>query len=325
MKRREFFFAVAGGASAIWPVAARAQQMRRIGVLLVTTENDPESHMRAAALEEGLRRLGWIVGRNISVDYRWYGGRLDYARAAAAELLKFSPDMILANANTAAQALQEINRDVPIVFTVVTDPVGSGFVKSLALPGGNMTGFANQPVEGAKFVDLLKQIAPGVKRASVLVGNSPSSDALYLSAEQAGPTFSVETTKVVVREPSIIEPVLTALGNSPNAGLIIPGDTITASYRDLIVKLTAAHRIPSVYGFKFFATAGGLLSYGIDVTGQFIEATSYIDRILRGEKPADLPVQQPTKYSLVINLKTAKALGLPVPPMLLAAADDVIE
>jgi putative tryptophan/tyrosine transport system substrate-binding protein len=323
MKRREFIALV--GAAASWPLVAHAQQMRRIGVLLNTSENDAESHTRAAALEEGLKKRGWIVGRNISIDYRWYGGRLDYARAAAAELLKLSPDLVLANANSATQALKEIDRDVPVVFTVVTDPVGSGFVESLARPGGNITGFANQPVEGAKFVDLLKQIAPGVQRVSVMVGNSPSGDALYLSAEQAAPKVSIETTKVVVREPSIIEPALTALGNSSNPGLIIPGDTVTASYRELIVKLAAAHRIPAVYGFKFFATAGGLLSYGIDVTGQFLEATSYIDRILRGEKPADLPVQQPTKFSLVINLKTAKALGLTVPSTLLATADEVIE
>jgi putative ABC transport system substrate-binding protein len=323
MKRREFIALV--GAAASWPLVAHAQQMRRIGVLLNTSENDAESHTRAAALEEGLKKRGWIVGRNISIDYRWYGGRLDYARAAAAELLKLSPDLVLANANSATQALKEIDRDVPVVFTVVTDPVGSGFVESLARPGGNITGFANQPVEGAKFVDLLKQIAPGVQRVSVMVGNSPSSDALYLSAEQAAPKVSIETTKVVVREPSIIEPALTALGNSSNPGLIIPGDTVTASYRELIVKLAAAHCIPAVYGFKFFATAGGLLSYGIDVTGQFLEATSYIDRILRGEKPADLPVQQPTKFSLVINLKTAKALGLTVPSTLLATADEVIE
>lgn len=324
MKRRDFVTLLAGAAASL-PFAAHAQQMRRLGVLLVTSENDAESNTRAAALEEALRKLGWIVGRNISIDYRWYGGRLDYARAAAAELLKLSPDIMLANANTAAQALQEINRDVPVVFTTVTDPVGSGFVKSLALPGGNMTGFTNQPVEGAKFVDLLKQIAPGVQHVSVMVGDCSSCDALYLSAEQAAPKVLVETTKVVVREPSIIEPVLTALGNTSNPGLIIPGDTITASYRELVVKLAAAHRIPSVYGFKFFATAGGLLSYGVDVTGQFVQAASYIDRILRGEKPADLPVQQPTKFSLVINLKTANALGLVVPPTLLAIADEVIE
>jgi putative ABC transport system substrate-binding protein len=323
MKRREFIALV--GAAASWPLVAHAQQMRRIGVLLNTSENDAESHTRAAALEEGLKKLGWIVGRNISIDYRWYGGRLDYVRAAAAELLKLSPDIILANANPATLALQEIDRDIPVVFTVVTDPVGSGFVENLARPGRNITGFTNQPVEGAKFVDLLRQIAPGVQRVSVMVGNSPSSDALYLSAEQAGPKFSIETTKVVVREPSIIEPALTALGNSPNPGLIIPGDTVTSSYREIIVKLAAAHRIPAVYGFKFFATAGGLLSYGIDVTRQFVEAASYIERILRGEKPADLPVQQPTKFSLVINLKTAKALGLTVPPTLLSLADEVIE
>jgi putative ABC transport system substrate-binding protein len=324
MKRREFI-AVVGGVAAIWPIAARAQQMRRIGVLLVTSEDDPESQARIVAFENGLSKLGWSVGRNVRIDYRWYQGQTGRARAAAAELLKLSPDVMLANANTATQALHELTRDVPVVFTTVTDPVGSGFVASLARPGGNITGFTNQPVEGAKFVDLLKQIAPGVKRVSVMVGNSSSSDAIFLSAEQAAPKFSVETTKVVVRDPSIIEPALAALGSEPDGGLIIPGDTITASNRQRIVEFAAAHRIPSVYGFKFFVTAGGLLSYGIDVTGQFLHATSYIDRILRGEKPADLPVQQPTKFSLVINLKTAGTLGLTVPPTLLAAADEVIE
>ncbi|WP_426423963.1 ABC transporter substrate-binding protein [Bradyrhizobium genosp. A] len=324
MKRREFI-AVVGGVAAIWPIAARAQQMRRIGVLLVTSEDDPESQARIAAFENGLGKLGWSVGRNVRIDYRWYQGQTGRARAAAAELLKLSPDVMLANANTATQALHELTRDVPVVFTTVTDPVGSGFVASLARPGGNITGFTNQPVEGAKFVDLLKQIAPGVKRVSVMVGYSSSSDAIFLSAEKAAPKFSVETTKVVVRDPSIIEPALAALGSEPDGGLIIPGDTITASNRQRIVDFATAHRIPSVYGFKFFATAGGLLSYGIDVTGQFLHATSYIDRILRGEKPADLPVQQPTKFSLVINLKTAGTLGLTVPPTLLAAADEVIE
>ncbi|MDA9412722.1 hypothetical protein XH80_39770 [Bradyrhizobium sp. CCBAU 45384] len=324
MKRREFI-TVVGGAVATWPLAARAQQMRRIGVLLVTSEDDPESQARVAAFEEGLNKLGWTVGRNIRIDYRWYGGQTERARTAAAELLKLSPDVMFANANPATRVLRELTRDVPVVFTTVTDPVGSGFVASLARPGGNITGFTNQPVEGAKFVELLKQIAPGVKRVSVMVGNSSSSDAIALSAEKAAPKFSVESTKVVVSNPSIIEPALTALGNEPNGGLIIPGDTVTSSNRQLIVTLAATYRIPSVYGFKFFATAGGLLSYGIDVTGQFLDATSYIDRILRGEKPADLPVQQPTKFSLVINVKTARSLGLTVPPTLLAAADEVIE
>lgn len=322
MKRREFI-TIIGAAAATWPITARAQQMRRIGVLLVTSEDDPESQARISAFQKGLSKLGWDVGRNVIIDYRWYQGQTGRARTAAAELLKLSPDVMLANANTAAQALLELTRTVPVVFTTVTDPVGSGFIESLARPGGNVTGFANQPVEGEKFLDLLKQIAPGVKRVVMMVGNSPSSDAIALSAEKVAPRFSVEITKVVVRDPSVIEPVLAALGNDPSGGLIVPGDTITASNRQLVVKLAAG--VPSVYGFKFFATAGGLLSYGIDVTGQFLNATSYIDRILRGEKPGDLPVQQPTKFSLVINLKAANTLGLTVPPTLLAAADEVIE
>lgn len=323
MKRRQFIAAIGGAAT--WPIAVRAQQMRRIGVLLVTSEDDPESQARIVAFENGLGKLGWSVGRNVRIDYRWYQGQTERARAAAAELVKLSPDVMLANANTATRALQELTSDVPVVFTTVTDPVGSGFVASLARPGGNITGFTNQPVEGAKFVDLLKQIAPDVKRVLVMIGNASSSDAIFLSAEQAAPKFSVGTTKVVVRDPSVIEPALAAIGGDPHGGLIIPGDTITASNRQRIVEFAAAHRIPSVYGFKFFVTAGGLLSYGIDVTGQFLDATSYIDRILRGKRPADLPVQQPTKFSLVVNLKAARALGLTVPPTLLAAADEVIE
>jgi putative ABC transport system substrate-binding protein len=324
MKRRQFLGLI-GGAAAIWTVAAPAQQMRRIGVLLVTSEEDPESQARIAALEKALSEREWMVGRNVLIDYRWYGGQTQRARNAAAELLKLSPDVMLANANPATQALKELTGEVPVVFTTVTDPVGSGFIESLARPGQNITGFTNQPVEGAKFVHLLKQIAPGVKRVTAMVGYSSSSDEIALSAERAASKFSVETTKVVVHDASIIEPVLKALGNDPHGGLIIPGDTVTSSNRQLIVKLVAAHRIPSVYGFRFFVTAGGLLSYGIDVTGQFVDATSYIDRILRGEKPAGLPVQQPTKYSLVINLKAAKALDLVVPPALLATADEVIE
>lgn len=323
MKRRQFIAAIGGAAT--WPIAVRAQQMRRIGVLLVTSEDDPESQARIVAFENGLSKLGWSVGRGVRIDYRWYQGQTERARAAAAELLKLSPDVILANANPAVRALQELASDVPVVFTTVTDPVGSGFVASLARPGGNITGFTNQPVEGAKFVDLLKQIAPGIKRVLVMIGNASSSDAIFLSAEQAAPKFSVEATKVVVRDPSVIEPALAAIGSDPHGGLIIPGDTITASNRQRIVEFAAAHRIPCVYGFKFFVTAGGLLSYGIDVTGQFLDATGYIDRILRGKKPADLPVQQPTKFSLVVNLKAARTLGLTVPPTLLAAADEVIE
>lgn len=323
MKRRQFIAAIGGAAT--WPIAVRAQQMRRIGVLLVTSEDDPESQARIVAFENGLSKLGWSVGRSVRIDYRWYQGQTERARAAAAELLKLSPDVILANANPAVRALQELASDVPVVFTTVTDPVGSGFVASLARPGGNITGFTNQPVEGAKFVDLLKQIAPGIKRVLVMIGNASSSDAIFLSAEQAAPKFSVEATKVVVRDPSVIEPALAAIGSDPHGGLIIPGDTITASNRQRIVEFAAAHRIPCVYGFKFFVTAGGLLSYGIDVTGQFLDATGYIDRILRGKKPADLPVQQPTKFSLVVNLKAARTLGLTVPPTLLAAADEVIE
>jgi putative tryptophan/tyrosine transport system substrate-binding protein len=325
MKRRDFIGLVGGAAAASWPLAAPAQQTRRVGVLLNTSENDDESKARILAFQASLEKQGWIIGRNIQVDYRWYRGETERAQLAAAELLALAPDVIVANANTATGVLQALTQTVPIVFVVVQDPVRSNYVQSLAKPGGNITGFANQPVEGAKFVELLKEFAPEVKHVSVMTGYSPSADALYSSAQTAAEKLSISTTRIVVREPSVIEPALTVLRENPHGGLIIPGDTVTSTNRQLIIKLAAAYLIPAVYGFRFFAVDGGLASYGIDIIEQFQQAAGYVDRILKGEKPADLPVQQPTRFTLVINLKAAKALGLTVPPSMLTRADEVIE
>jgi putative ABC transport system substrate-binding protein len=325
MKRREFIGLVGGAAAASWPLVARAQQTRRVGVLLNTSENDAESKARILAFQASLEKLGWTIGRNIQVDYRWYRGEIERAQRAAAELLALAPDVIVANANTATGVLQALSKTVPIVFAVVQDPVGSNFVQSLAKPGGNITGFTNQPVEGAKFVELLREFAPEVKHVSLMMGYAASADALYSSAQAAAEKLSIATTRIVVREPSVIEPALTLLRETPHGGLIIPGDTVTSTNRQLILKLAAAYLIPAVYGFKFFAVDGGLASYGIDIIEQFQQAAGYVDRILKGEKPADLPVQQPTRFSLVINLKAAKALGLAPSATLLARADEVIE
>jgi putative ABC transport system substrate-binding protein len=325
MKRRDFIGLVGGAAAASWPLAAPAQQTRRVGVLLNTSENDAESKARILAFQASLEKRGWIIGRNIQVDYRWYRGEKERAQVAAAELLALAPDVIVANANSATGVLQALTQNVPIVFAVVRDPVRSNYVQSLAKPGGNITGFAEQPVEGAKYVELLKELAPEVKHVSVMTGYSPSADAQYSSAQTAAEKLSIATTRIVVREPSVIEPALTVLRENPYGGLIIPGDPVTSTNRQLIIKLAAADRIPAVYGFKFFAVDGGLVSYGIDIIEQFQQAAGYVDRILKGEKPADLPVQLPTRFTLVINLKAAKALGLTVSPGMLTRAAEVIE
>ena len=294
-------------------------------MLLNTSENDDESKARILAFQASLEKQGWIIGRNIQVDYRWYRGETERAQLAAAELLALAPDVIVANANTATGVLQALTQTVPIVFVVVRDPVRSNFVQSLAKPGGNITGFADQPVEGAKCVELLREFAPEVKHVSVMTGYSPSADAVYSSAQAAAEKLSIATSRIVVREPSVIEPALTVLRENPQGGLIIPGDPVTSTNRHLIIKLAAAYLIPAVYGFRFFAVDGGLASYGIDIIGQFQQAAGYVDRILKGEKPADLPVQLPTRFVLVINLKAAKALGLTPSATLLARADEVIE
>jgi putative ABC transport system substrate-binding protein len=330
MRRREFL-GVLGVAMAAWPLAARAQQagrVRRVGALMNFTESDPQSRDRVAALQQGVEKLGWTIGRNIQIDYRWYMGDDERARSAVVELLRLEPDVILANSIGAVRAAQQATRTVPIVFTAVSEPVEQGLVASLAHPGGNITGFTNlEPSVAGKWLELLKEIAPRVTRVALMFkpGSNLVISSFVRSAEIAAPKFAVETIEVPVHELAHVEAVIERLGSEPGSGLVLPPDIFTSSHHKLIVDLASRYRLPAVYAFRYFATAGGLLSYGPDVTDQFRRAVPYIDRILRGEMPADLPVQAPTKFELVINLKTAKALGLNVPLHLQQLADDVIE
>jgi putative ABC transport system substrate-binding protein len=326
MKRRAFI-TLLGGAAA-WPLAARAQpadRMRRIGVLMNLAADDPEGQARLTAFAQGLQQLGWTDGLNVRIDYRWAAGDARLFHRYAEELLALAPDVILASATPSVQALQQATRTVPIVFAMVGDPVGMGVVASLARPGGNTTGFT--PMEfgfGAKWVELLKEIAPRVTRVAVL--RDLTIGPAQLSAIQSvAPSFGVELSAVGVRDAGEIERIVAAFARSSNAGLIVTASTSAVVHRDLITMLAARYRLPAVYPFRYYVTAGGLISYGANSTDPFRRAAGYVDRILKGEKPADLPVQAPTKYELVINLKTAKALGLEVPPTVLARADEVIE
>jgi putative tryptophan/tyrosine transport system substrate-binding protein len=327
MKRREFI-TLLGGAAA-WPLAARAQQreMRRIGVLMALASDDPEGQARLAAVAQGLQQSGWTVGQNVRVDYRWSGGNADNMRKYAAELVALAPDVILAHSSQAVAPLLQATRTVPIVFTAVSDPVGAGYVDSLARPGGNATGFLvwEYSIAG-KWLELLKEIAPRVTRAAVLRESAiAAGPALFGVIQAAAPSLGVELRPVDVRDAGEIERAITAFAQGANGGLIVTGSTLAAVHRDLIVTLAARHKLPAVYFGRHFVTGGGLISYGPDFVDQHRRAAGYVDRILKGEKPADLPVQAPTKYELVVNLKTAKALGLDLPAPVLARADEVIE
>ena len=328
MRRREFV-ALLSGAAAAWPIAASAQQVervRRIGVLMAFASDDPEGQARLAAVAQGLQQSGWTVGQNVRVDYRWSGGNADNMRKYAAELVALAPDVILAHSSQAIAPLLQATRTVPIVFTAVSDPVGAGYVDSLARPGGNATGFLvwEYSIAG-KWLELLKEIAPGVTRAAVLretvVAGGP---ALFGVIQAAAPSLGVELRPVDVRDAGEIERAITAFAQGANGGQIVTGSVMAAVHRDLIFTLAARHKLPAVYFGRHF-TGDGLISYGPDFVDQFRRAAGYVDRILKGEKPADLPVQAPTKYELVINLKTAKALNIEVPSTLLARADEVIE
>jgi putative ABC transport system substrate-binding protein len=327
--RRRKFITLLGGAAA-WPLAARAQQserMRRIGVLTSLASDDPESMARIAAFLQGLQELGWSVGRNVRIDYRWGAGDAERARRHAEELVALAPNVILANGGSIMAPLQQVTRTVPIVFAAVADPVGSGFVSSLARPGGNSTGFANfeYGVSG-KWLELLKQIAPTVTRVAVLRDPAVASGSGQFGAIQAvAPTLGVEANPVGLRDAGEIERDITEFARRSNGGVIVTAGGAGIRHRDLIIALAARHRLPAVYANRFFVTGGGLVSYGTHLVDHFRQAAGYVDRILKGEKPADLPVQAPTKYELVINLKTARMLGLTVPDTLLARADEVIE
>jgi putative ABC transport system substrate-binding protein len=329
VRRREFIWLL-GGAAAAWPLTARGQQperMRRIGALMSTAADDPEGQARIAAFHQGLQQLGWTEGRNMRIDLRWGAGDADRNRRYAAELIALAPEVILASGGSTVSALLQLTRTVPIVFTQTPDPVGAGYVESLAHPGGNATGFMNFEYSmGGKLLELLKQIAPGVTRAAVLRDLAiPQGVGQWGAIQTAAPSFGVEVIPISVRDAAEIERAVTAFARSANAGMIVPGSGLAIAHRNMIALLAARYRLPTVYSDRLFVTAGGLISYGTDPIDPHRRAAGYVDRILKGEKSADLPVQAPTKYELVINVTTAKALGLDLPPAMLASADEVIE
>jgi ABC-type uncharacterized transport system substrate-binding protein len=327
--RRRAFITLLGGAAAAWPLAARAQQperVRRIGVLMNIAADDPEAPVRVGAFAQGLQELGWTIGRNLRIEYRWSAGDADRIRGYAAELSALSPDVIIAYGGAHAAAVQQAVPTVPIVFLSVNDPVAAGLVASLARPGRNATGFtALEYGTSPKWLELLKQIAPGITRAAVLRPANIGGVGQLGAIQAAAATLGVELSPVGLRDVGEIERSVAAFARGPNGGLIVVASALATVHRELIIALAAKHRLPAVYPFRYFVTAGGLISYGPDLTDQFRRTASYVDRILKGDKPADLPVQTPTKLELAINLKTANALGLEVPPTLLARADEVIE
>ena len=329
MRRREFI-TLLGGVAAAWPLTARAQQperMRRIGVLLPQVEDSAAGQARIAALLQELQRLGWTDGRNVQIDIRWAGANAENIRKHAAELAALAPDIILANGSVVVTPLLQATRTVPIVFVVVPDPVGAGFVESLARPGGNATGFLQFEYSlSGKWLELLKQIAPGVTRAAIIRDpTAPAGTGQFGAIQSVAPSLGVELRPVSVDDAGEIERAVAAFARSASGGLIVTGSAGAQFHRNLIITLAARHKLPAVYFERFFVTGGGLISYGPDLVDEYRRAAGYVDRILKGEKPADLPVQAPTKYELVINLKTAKALGLEVPATVLARADEVIE
>jgi putative ABC transport system substrate-binding protein len=328
MRRREFI-TLLGGVAAVWPLAARAQQperVRRIGVLIGAADS-PDIQANVGAFLQVLAQLGWTDGRNLRIDYRTGGGNADTIRKHATELVALVPDVILTAGSSTMGPLLQATSTVPIVFTIVPDPVGSGFVKSLSRPGSNATGFVQFEYGlSGKWPELLKEVAPGTTRAAVLWDPTvPAGIGQFAIIQAVAPSVGLELSPVNVRDANDIERDIAAFARSANGGLIVTASALAATHRDLIVALAARHKLPAVYSGRIVAGGGGLISYGANFADQFRRAAGYVDRILKGEKPADMPVQAPTKYELVINLKTAKALGLTVPPSLLARADQVIE
>jgi putative ABC transport system substrate-binding protein len=327
---RRDFITLLGGAAA-WPLAARAQQagehMRRVGVLLPVSSDDAEAQRRVTAFAQGLQELGWTEGRNVRIDIRWGAGSADQIRKYAAELVALAPDAILASGGTAVGPLLQATRTIPIVFALTPDPVGAGFVASLARPGGNVTGFTGFEYGlSAKWLELLKEIAPRVTRAAVLRDiTTPQGIGQFAVLQSAASSSGIELRPIDGRDVDEIESAVAAFACSANGGLIVTASGLAVVHRDLIISLAARHKLPGVYFLSFFVNAGGLISYGVDPIEPHWRAAGYVDRILKGEKPGDLPVQAATKYELAINLKTARALGLDVPPALLARADEVIE
>jgi putative ABC transport system substrate-binding protein len=328
LRRREFITLVGGAAA--WPLAARAQQpdrVRRIGALMASSADDPESQVIVGSFSQGLQELGWTLGRNLRIDYRWGAVDDDSVRRYAAELVALAPDIILASGGTIVRALQRASAAMPIVFADVADPVGGGLVASLARPGGNATGFSSiEYGQSGKWLELLKQIAPRVTRAAVIRDPTAVSGGGQLGAIQAvAPSFGVEVSPIDPRDAGGIERAVSAFALGSNGGLIVTTSRLARHHRDLIIALAARHQLPAVYAYRVYVTDGGLISYAPDPIDMYRRAAGYVDRVLKGEQPAELPVQAPTRYETVINLKTAKALGLTVPPALLSRADEVIE
>ena len=328
MKRREFI-TLLGGAAATWPRSARAQQSvatPQIGVLTTLSDKDSEGQLRVAVFRQELQKLGWIEGRNIRFEYRWAAGDAQRLRAHVQELVGMTPAVMLAGNNMALRALQEVTRTVPIVFAQVADPVGSGHVASLARPGGNITGFAlYEPAIAVKWLELLKEIAPSIARVAIIYDPSDFNLKHIQEIEAVIASFGVQLSSFIIRNVSDIERAIDGFAIQPHGGLIILPGPFTVVHRDLIISLAIRHALPNVYAYRYYPAAGGLASYGVDNVESYRRAASYVDRILKGEKPADLPVQLPTTFHLVINLKSARALGLTIPPILLARADEVIE
>jgi putative ABC transport system substrate-binding protein len=325
--RREFIVAL--GSAMAWPSVARAQQadrVRRVGILMPLAEDDPYDQARLAAFLQGLQETGWSVGRNLRIDVRWGYGDVGRIRRSAMAITALKPDVILAVGTNQAVALQQASRTVPVVFTAVSDPAGGGLVESMARPRGNLTGFSLLGFgTSAKWLELLKEIAPSVTRAAVLRGTSPSGFDTFGAIQAVAPSLGVDASPVGVQGAGDIERSITAFARFSNGGLIVVPNATTIVHRELIISLAAQLHLPAVYGYRVFVTSGGLICYGPDMVDQHRRAAAYVDRILKGEKPGDLPVQAPTKYELAINLKTAEALGLYFPPSLLARADEVIE
>ena len=327
--RRRAFITLLGGAAAAWPLAARAQQpdrTRRVGALITVPEDDPDAKLRIVAFREALEKLGWSEGRNVHLDVR-FTSSADAQQALVKELLALAPDVVVAQGTSATAAFQRESRDIPIVFVSVSDPVGAGFIASLARPGGNLTGLTLYEASIAgKWLAMLKEIAPSVTRVAFIINPKTSSFAHFArEAETMAQSLAIELTVHTIENASDISRVIESFASLPNGGLVLPPDASTITHRDLVVALAVRYRLPAVYAWRQFVAAGGLMSYGIDLVEQVGQTASYVDRILRGAQPADLPVQAPTKYQTVLNLKTAKAMGLTAPPGLLVAADEVIE
>ena len=328
MRRRDFIGLI--GVAVAWPLAVLAQpgeRVRRIGVLTARAVTDPETMEDIGVFAQGLAQLGWTIGQNVRIEYRYAAGNPAMFHKYAEEMVAFAPDVILAAGTPSVAALQQASRSLPIVFTVVTDPVGAGFIDSVAQPGGNTTGFMLSEYSlNTKLLELLKQVAPGVRRAAVLRDSlNPAGIAQFGTIQAVASSVGVEVSPINVRDAGEIERAVAAFARAANGGLVVTGSAAATTHRELIIALAARHKLPAVYASRFNVTVGGLISYGPDRVDQFRRAAGYVDRILKGEKPADLPVQAPTSYELVINLKTAKALGLTVPQTLLASATEVIE